>query len=308
MIDCAADGSDCSPFHIGGTPHIALVIGPRWKYWPQIQTRELGEWNAIIDSYKAPSIREVKTNADLAAAKREPAGGGSAFHLETPNLNVTILSELANFSKVYRLYNDTFTYRLNPQLSAPIVTAHTSPNCTVEWTSGNLDQFIETNKFGSRHQYDQDEYKLMSRHSKAAIVVVDDKLIGVQSYALEELPRNHCSDITFGWFSANSANNMLKAFGQNSSDLPFLVYSQPNKCRAIHKGRLMEAEVSDFLPRASKGELCGQVVFGSEGSAQVASPREAARVGGLVFSGVYVMAGLTLISFLRGRGGEGKQA
>jgi hypothetical protein len=320
MIDCADRGQDCGHFHISGTPHMVLVIGPKRKYWPRVYSRVGTDWNIFIDKYVKSSLREITTDEELLAAKREPADGGTTFHLETPSADSALIQQLANFSKAYRIYNDTFTYRVNRKLGKPVLTAHVSPHCSATWRSGPLKDFLEKYRFGSRHQYDQDEYRLQSRHSRMALLVVEEGLIGGQGYALENLPKGFCDNLTFGWFSAKDSKHLLKEFRQNTSDLPFIVYSDAKKCRAFNKGRASEADSSGFLTRALNGELCGKVFLNGRIRTQngtferieqgsVVKPLVEHGLSGLKFSAAYVLGGLLLISIIRSRipDEEGKQ-
>jgi hypothetical protein len=231
MIDCVDYGRECGLFHISGTPHMQLVIGPKRKYWQRVWSRIGTDWNVFIDKYVKPSLREIATNEELRSAIREPTDGGSTFHLETPSADHEIVKQLAN--------------------------------CSVEWTAGELHDFLDKYKFESRHQYDQDEYKLISRHKKMAVVVVEEGLVGGQSYALEKTPQGYRDDVTFGWLSAKDSKGMLKQFQMNTTDLPAVVYSSKNECRAVFKGKTIEAGSSGFLRLAADGHLCGQVIRGA---------------------------------------------
>jgi hypothetical protein len=318
MIDCHDHFDECSHFHIRGTPHLVLVIGPKRKYWPRVYSKSGKDWNVFIDKYVKPSLREITTDAELLEAKREPNGGGTTFHLETPTSDTPLILQLANLSKEFRIYNDTFTFRVNPNITSPVLTAHVSPYCTARWTSGTLRQFLERYRFGSRHEYDQDEFRLYSRRSKMALLVVDDGLITGQNFALEALPKNFCEDITFGWLPVKDTKHLLKEFRQNVSDLPFMLYTDPDsKCRAFNRGRASEAEKSGFLRKAIGGELCDKtfldgLIRAEDGTFQ--SPHHvitAAEAGirGIVFWVGYLALGLMAILAVRlkSSGEEGKQ-
>jgi hypothetical protein len=265
MIDCVDHGHECALFHAWGTPHMVLVMGTNWKYWPRVRSKQASEWTIFLDKFLKPSLREVKTNEELLAAVREPSGGGTTFHLETPTTDNQIMGELHNLSKEYHLFNDTFTYRLNKRLTAPVLTAFTSLYCSARWTNGTLRAFLDQYKFGSRHDFDISEYKLYSRHSKMAVLVVEDGLIGGQNYALEKIPRQFCDEVRFGWIPIKDSKPVLDEFGLASNDLPTLAYSDQDnnkdKCRAFFSGRTIEADRS-FLPDAVQGKICGEKVRG----------------------------------------------
>jgi hypothetical protein len=309
MIDCADRSEDCGIFRVPGTPHMVLVIGQRLRYWPRVYSKVGKDWNMFIDKYVKPSLREVTSDSELFEAKREPSDGGTTFHLETPDTANDLMAQLANYSKEYRIYNDTFTYRVNPSLKGPLLTAHVCPYCTTTWTEGPLKDFLEQFKFGSRHEYDQDEYKLLTRRSKAAIVVVDEAIASAQLYALESLPMNYSMEIAFGWLKTKDAKHLLKEFKQNTTDLPFILYTDEHKCRAVYKGRAADAERSGFLEKAISGELCGKTfvngivkpisgVASEEPNTTVAQSKDE-RIGGLAFSTAYILTGLLLTLAIR---------
>jgi hypothetical protein len=297
MIDCADQHAECSHFHIGGTPHMVLVMGSRRKYWPRVYSKVGLDWNVFIDKYVKSSLRPVTTNAELEAAKREPADGGTTFHLETPLEDTDLMHRLGNFSKEFRIYNDTFTYRLDPKRKDAVLTAHISPDCSVTWDGGNLREFLEAYKFGSRHEYDQDEYRLLSRRKKAAILVVEEGITTGQNYALERLGKKFCDTIAFGWLKVKDSPHLLKEFRKNTSDLPFLMYSDQNKCRAFYRGRTADAEKSGFLEKAANGELCGQ--WYPQRSSSVPKAGKKGAFSGQSFSVVYVLIGLCFVTGVR---------
>jgi hypothetical protein len=306
MIDCADQHSECSHFRIGGTPHMVLVIGQHRKYWPRVYSKVGKDWNVFIDKYVKSSLREVKSDTELLAAKREPTDGGTTFHLETPTSDIPLMAELANLSKEFRIYNDTFTYVINSKLERPFLTAFTSPDCPTKWTTGTLRQFLESHKFGNCHEYDQDEYRLLSRRAKATVLVVEEGLSSGQGYALQNVRRNYCSRITFGWLKAKNSKHLLSEFKKNTSDLPFLIYSDENKCRAFYRGRTAEAGPSGFLEMALQGELCGKWYPGGPVSRE---ELQEPRFTGGDYSMVYVIGGLSLVTLIRicTQDGEAKQ-
>jgi hypothetical protein len=297
MIDCAERHAECAHFQIAGTPHMVLVMGPRRKYWPRVYSKVGRDWNAFIDRYVRPSLRAVATDAELAAAKREPADGGTAFHLETPRAGTALLRELANLSREFRIYNDTFTYRVSRARRGALLTAHTAPDCAAAWDGRDLRAFLEAHKFGSRHEYDQDEYRLLARRTKAAVLVVEEAATDGQKYALRSLPRRFCDAIAFGWLKVKDSPHLLREFRRNASELPFLMYSDQNKCRAFLRGRTADAETSGFLDKAANGELCGQ--WYPPQSSRSGAREARATFTGQAFSVVYVVSGLLLVMTVR---------
>jgi hypothetical protein len=258
MLDCSVR-HECGHFHVEGTPHMVLVMGRDRRYWPRIWQRDGKEWNIFIDKYVKPSLREVRSDAELLAAKREPADGGAAFHVETPTADHDVLRQLAELSREFRIYNDTFTYRLNADVAQPVLTAHTSPHCSATWRSGSVREFVERHKFGSRHRYDMDEFKALRRRTKTAMVVVDEGLSNGQKYALERVPRAFCDDIAFGYVAVKDTKWFLKVIKKDRLTIPILVFGNPDKCHAYHMGRTADAAASGFLARAARGDLCGKV-------------------------------------------------
>jgi hypothetical protein len=263
MIDCSVQGDECGHFYITGTPHMVLVMGPHRRYWPRVGSREGKEWNIFLDRYINPAFREVHNDSELLQAKREPYDGGTAFHLETPVRESELMDELTRFSKEYRIYNDTFTYHIDETLKKPILTAHTSPYCSVTWTSGNLQDFLEKYKFGSRHRYDMGEFYYASQQSRTAMLLVEDGLGHGQSYALEKIPKDFCQEIIFGYISVKETKEIIKEIHRDRIMLPVLVHTNKAKCRTFYFGKTSEAASSGFLRITEKGDLCDRAfVFG----------------------------------------------
>jgi hypothetical protein len=264
MIDCSVQGHECGHFYIVGTPHMVLVMGPHRRYWPRVGSREAKEWNMFLDRYLNYSLREVHNESELHTAKREPYDGGTTFHLETPSRNTPLVDELRLLSREYRVYNDTFTFHVDESLRNPVLTAHTSPYCSVTWRSGTLRDFLEAHKFGSRHRYDLGEFWHISERSKTAMLLVEEGLSPGQSYALESLPRNYCDQVVFGYISVKEDKDILKEVHRDRLPLPALVHTDMSKCRTFYLGRTAEADSSAFLPMAVKGGLCDRMfAFGA---------------------------------------------
>jgi hypothetical protein len=210
MIDCAVEQENCAIFKVGGTPQMQLVIGPRRRYWPRIGSRDGKDWNVFIDLYVKPSLREITTDEELENAKQEPWDGGTTFHAEVPSNTSDLRKELSQFSKEFRIYNDTFTYRVNSSLTSPVITAWTSPHCAVVYETGPLRAFIDAWKFGCRHRYDKEEYQIMNHRSASLIMMVEEHLAHAQNFALSQLPKGYCDKVEFGWSSAKESKSMLK--------------------------------------------------------------------------------------------------
>jgi hypothetical protein len=234
-------------------------MGEKPRYWPRTGHRDGKEWNIFIDKYVKPSLREVASDEDLFLAKREPVDGGSAFHLETPTADHDLVQELADLSREFRIYNDTFTYRLNAELTEPVLTAHTSPYCSATWHSGTLRDFLEAHKFGSRHRYDMDEFRALRTRTKTAMVVVEEGLSNGQKYALERVPRGFCDEIAFGYVAVKDTKWFLKEIKKDRLPIPVMVFGNQDRCRAFHLGRTADAAASGFLAKAARGGLCGKV-------------------------------------------------
>jgi hypothetical protein len=209
LLDCYEQPTECDHFHTSGTPQMILVIGDNRKYWPRTRAYPGERWTTFLNQYLHSSLREIHTDAELFEAKREPYDGGTAFHLETPTNDSDLIRELHSLSRRYRIYNDTYTYRVDPTLREAVLTAHTSPYCSVTWQGGTLHGFLEAHRFGSRHRYDLAEYREVSRAWRTALVVVEERIAPGQQYALEKIPTNHCMRVVFGYISLKHDSDYL---------------------------------------------------------------------------------------------------
>lgn len=302
MLDCAVQQRECSIFGLTGTPHMALVIGDKRRYWPRVWKKDGNEWNKFIDLYVYPSLREVKTDDELEQAKREPVDGGTTFHLETPDTDNEYISALRNLSKEFRIYNDTFTYRINKELKEPRLSAFRSPFCETPFSGEvkDLKKFIDKNKFGSMHRYDSDEYKLL-RKGKTVMIVVEEELKSGHRFALQNVPKDHC-DLVFGWISTKQSKKMLKSLKLNTTDLPIVMYEDhSSKCRAFSKGRALDIGKSGFLASAQKGDLCGKTYTVNYQSEEETPSAETGgkRVTGFAMTGIYFGVCLGTIFIIR---------
>lgn len=310
-IECS-EKTGCYRFQITGTPHIVLVIGKNRRYWPRIYSKNGEDWNKIIDSYLNPSLREIKTDQELSKAIDEPTNGGATFHLETPDTTNQIFLTLKNLSNRYRLYNDTFTYRLNNKLSTPQLTVYNSPSCSFQYypNSESVEDFVHTHRFGPKHRYDMDEYSKTMKKIPLITAYVEENLNGAQKYALKTFSNNFCNKAKFGWISLKESKNMMKFVGKNNSELPLLVFHH-KKCVSVYKGRIIKAEESGFLAAALDNHICGSTMENGQFIKNVTdeinlsnkdlSATKKWKISGYKFSIVYLFTLLFLIIFIRFR-------
>ena len=262
MLDCAVQPLQCRHFGVTGTPHMVLMIGEKKRYWPRIHSKKGEDWNKFIDSYVTPSLREIVTDEELAEAVREHAGGGTTFHLETPDAEHEMVKELRALSKEFRIYDDVFTFRLNGNIDAPELTAYGSPVCHTRYFVDvrGVREFVEENMFGFTHQYDSDEYKvLQKRKKKTLLVFVQKEIKYAQKLALRHVIEGQCKDIVVGWVSVDESKKLASKLHVKASDLPITVYNDPvRKCRVVTRIRTAELVSSGFLEAAEKGTICGK--------------------------------------------------
>lgn len=313
MIECS-ENPGCYRFQITGTPHIALVIGKNRRYWPRIRSKNGEDWNKIIDSYLNPTLREIKTDQELIEAINEPTDGGATFHLETPDTKNQIFQSIQNLSNRYRLYNDTFTYRINTQLESqsPQLTVYTSSSCSIQYqpNSGTVEEFVHTHRFGPKHRYDLDEYSKTFRKTPLITIYAEENLNGAQKYALKSFSNDFCNKAKFGWISLKESKNMMKNVNKNNSELPLLVYHY-KKCVSIYKGRVIKAGESGFLGASIDNHICGatmengqvikkNITQESNSNASLKEPiPERLKISGFKFSMIYLFSLLFLILVIR---------
>lgn len=311
MLDCS-ENPGCRRFQITGTPHMVLVIGPNRRYWPRVYSKVGDDWNVFIDKYIYPSLREIKTDEELLLAINEPTDGGSTFHLETYDTNNNLFAELKKLSNKYSIYNDTFIYRINPNIkqNSPQLTVYTSPTCSQLYNpqTGSVEDFIIQNRFGSRHRYDLDEYSKAVKKAPLVTIFVAEELNSAQKYVLKNSPKHLCNNIQFGWISLKKSKNALKMTKKNNSDLPFMFYNYQN-CKSVYKGRVIKAEENGFYHAALDRQICGITLESDENLRTNSTQNEGINVTnnairskeilGYHFSIFYVLVGLSLILVFR---------
>jgi hypothetical protein len=145
------------------------------------------------------------------------------------------------------------------------------------------------------YEYDQDEHRLVSRRVKVAVLVVHEGIISGQGYELQNVGRNYCRRTTFGWLKVKDSKHLLTEFKKNTSDLPFVMYSDELKCRAFYRGRTAEAGTAGFLEKALQGDLCGKWYPGGPVSRE---PPRGPRLTGGIYSMVYAAGGLSLVTLI----------
>jgi len=255
MLDCALQ-SGCGYFRIRGTPQMILVLGNKHRYWPVSPERGPNGWDRWINERIGPNLRQIYNDSELDEAKQEPKEGGSTFFLETPSENHKWVNMIRNLSKMYRIFNDTFVFKVNPSISKPILHAFPSEFCDYVYhgTQFGIKGFLEKHKFGVFHRYDRDEFKELT---KASIYIVEKDLSPGQRESLRLLPKGRCGDMVFGWSNTKDEDKQIyKLTSSKDAELPFL-YSIgfTGSADRKYKKRLNDIGKSGFLSSSFKKVL-----------------------------------------------------
>ena len=253
MIDCALERG-CYLFKIHGTPSIKLVMGNNVRYWADTGERGANGWSRFIDSHIGPNLRQIFTDEELEAAKEEPTDGGTTFYLESPSLNHSWVEELRKLSREFRIYNDTFVFRVNNQIHIPKLHAFRSKYCDKVFSGfkSSIRHFVNTNKFGVMHRYDYEEMEALIATKRAVLLIANKKVMFEQKMGLVELSKDHCNDdIEIGYAIIDDKDNakINSLIKGPVKEMPYL-YSinihHPKKNKYI--GRIADATKNGFVP------------------------------------------------------------
>jgi len=249
----------CRHFHIPGTPVMALVIGSNWRYWPITGERGPEGWDRWINETIRANLREVKDDNELNVAKLEPKDGGSTFYLEVGDENHPFIDSLRNYSRYFRIFNDSFVYRINKNLTEPKLVAYRTPHCTKEFKGSitDLEKFFEANKYGLYHRYDYNEFAHLSSREKVAIYVNEGGITNAQRNGLMKLSQHYCDKVTFGWTNIDDEKQILKLSKKQKVDVPFLyVVDRKIRCERVWMKKLLSAHY-ELFPSILKGDCYG---------------------------------------------------
>lgn len=227
-IDCYNKGG-CHHFGIRGTPHIALVLGTKRRYWPVTPERGPEGWDRWINQHIGPSLRRVYNESEIEKAKLEPKDGGTTFYLEVATEDDPFIAKVKDLSRTFRIYNDTFIYRvITPTENnfKPKIYAYYSQFCyrLYEGSINGIRSFLDQNKFGVFHRYDTGEFKNLAKHGKKAMILFsEEQPSSSQLHSLRCLPKDHCdAQYQFGWAQVKDDANILSFTGVKAVDLPLL--------------------------------------------------------------------------------------
>lgn len=252
MIDCAVS-ADCGYFRIHGTPNIRIVLGDNVRYWPETGERGPNGWTRFINSWIFPSLRRIYNQTELDQAILEPTDGGTTFFLEVPSESHPWVSKIRNLTVRFKIYNDTFVYRVNETVKKATLYAYRSKYCVEKYDGLDLGlvPFIKYNKFGIYHRYDFTEWdKLHNGHRNNAIFIVKKELTQSQKDSLLELSKDYCKGYNLGWAHVDEHEaRILKMANVAQYELPLLKavnFNPPNLQK--FKGPLRAAGEMNFLP------------------------------------------------------------
>lgn len=249
-IDCYNKGG-CHHFGIRGTPHIILVLGPSRRYWPDSPERGPEGWDRWINERIGPNLRRVFNDSEIEKAKLEPKDGGTTFLLEVSSDSDPYVDKFRDLSRTFRIYNDTFIYRVT-NTSSPKIYAYYSEFCynLYEGPISGISTFLDQNKFGVYHRYDTGEYKSLQKQGKKAILLFSEAdLSPSQINSIRNLPKDHCnSPYVYGWAQVKDEVTILSLSGVKSVDLPLMCATWRKKGeRNTYKGRISQLWSSSFL-------------------------------------------------------------
>ena len=248
IINCYG-GYGCARLHIRGTPHIALVIGKEWKYWPATGERGAEGWDRWLNQTLAPTLRKIETDEELKEAQQEPKDGGTTFLLEVPSENDPSIAILRNHTKLFRHYNDTFVYRVRKELDAAELIAYRKPGCPISYY-GKMEEmysFLLRNRFGLYHRYQYTEYLSIPQNERSAVLVVEKDLSKSQHHFLGLLGTNECSDINYGWASVED-NEKFSRLPGSITEVPYLYVKGRNGENHVWFKSLKKAK-TELIPK-----------------------------------------------------------
>ena len=247
----------CAHFHIRGTPNIALVMGSEYQYWPVSPERGPEGWDRWINQSIAANLRRIETDEDLENAQFEPWDGGTTFYAEVKSENDPILPILKNHSKLFKLYNDSFVYRVKENIKGTVLYAYRKPGCPIAFAgdtknSDSVLSFLQKNRFGALHRYSYKEYMQLPTKQKTGIYIVEKHIEEVQKYSLRKLATNECSDIIYGWGSIEQDAKFSKILNPKEQEsTPYLlIQDKVKKSKWIWKKALWRAQ-KELVPYLS---------------------------------------------------------
>ena len=259
-LNCEENKAVCRKLPMVGTPHITLVMGTDSEYWPVADERTMESWSPWIAKFVGNQFREVKTDEELEEAKVEPTGGGATFVLEVRSADDPVFDVLLPLTRVYRIYNDTFVYRVNPSASKPRFSVYQNKFCGIdfrgEFNEAELKEFLDVHRHGITHPYRPSEFsELMAK--KTALIYVNNRgeLSGSQLEGVLNMPNGLCSDVIFGWTHTEDQRGILELTGRPRMDLPFLYgFNAKTGCDWIYQGRLGDLHKSNFTEMVIEGK------------------------------------------------------
>ena len=257
-VNC--DESDhCTNLQAEVTPSIIFIQGIDSKYWHVINSFNFTGWNYYIGLYSQSNFKEIYSDSELEQEKMKDVHGGTLFYLETNSKDDPLISELKNISIIYKVYNDSFAYRVNKNVKTSF-SAFTSRYCKKEYqfpfNKTEFISFIEKYKFGALHKYYFAEYiellKLASnnyRNKKLIFLVVEGNLNQTQKNTMIEMTKNHCL-LNTGWISCQDGMQFFRFTQTKYLDVPFLYFydvSRRNNEKSFVYKKKMEGEKFETL-------------------------------------------------------------
>ena len=282
LVNCLGPDHYCRKYDIHYTPSMFLVIGPDKRYWPKITEKSIEKWDEAIDKYLYNDMNEIKEIGEIKDNETLP------FVLETKNNETKEFMTMAKIAKKYKLFDDKFYYIIKDDINESKLYTINSPNCTKVYDPKvqRLDEFIEQNKFGPKHNYNLDEYNHIPTESISLIIDANKDRVANVTRQLTKLSDGFCGKMLFGY---SDDENLRKKLDIKKDDMPVFVYSTP-KCVARTNADIFEAIEAHFFEEADKGKICNNDYFLGPVSNQLKIPGYH-----VVFVYVTVILSLTLI-------------
>ena len=225
-VDCDYE-TVCRRFPFGSYPNYMLVVGDNPKYWQVVDSRDPEDWEEYIERYTHFTVKEIKSTDELTREIFNSMYGGTVFYAEVPSKEDELLKILGPEIKKFVVFNDSFIYRVNPDINKSTFTAYRSPFCSEMYKGplykSEIFSFVNDLKFGHLHQYDDYEWFEESGNRRTLIDFEYSQINNERRQKLAQYSALFCQNTSIGWLSAFNAHLAVRGLRLNYTEMPSLV-------------------------------------------------------------------------------------
>lgn len=284
----------CSKFHVQYYPAYVLVVGEKPRYWPIMGSRDPVYWEQQIKYYVDHKFTQINSSEEFANELSKTMVSSTMFYVEAKSENDVLMESIKSEMIKYKIYNDSFVYKINPDIRESVLYAYRSPYCKIKFNGvhvkSEITGFLNEYKFGHMHRYVYNEWQEETSSRRTMILFEYNAPDFSRLHQLAEYSNMYCTNTSIGWAIAKQNTYVVNKLGLNDTEYPIVVTAnRETNCIAAFK---LDDNLSVRLSLSS--QLCQNRFKNAWGTALIRMKMKGSDIAWILSA-----SGLTAITMIR---------